>query len=147
MAKFEPGRSGNPAGRPKGVKDKRNELREMLAANAPALLQAAINRAIDGDSVVLNALISKIVPKGLPQPLPSLDADATIEHNAHAILASVIDGSITIEEAGGVLALLKGQADLADRGPMLDAIGTLLKDRGLPLPANLRLREAHGKRD
>ena len=88
-----------------------------------------------------------IVPKGLPQPLPSLDADATIEHNAHAILASVIDGSITIEEAGGVLALLKGQADLADRGPMLDAIGTLLKDRGLPLPANLRLREAHGKRD
>jgi len=38
MAESTPGQSGNPAGRPKGIKDRRTELRGMLLESAPELV-------------------------------------------------------------------------------------------------------------
>ena len=49
MATFKKGQSGNPAGKPKGAKDKRTELRELLKPHAEKLVKKAVDMALAGD--------------------------------------------------------------------------------------------------
>ena len=59
---FQKGQSGNPAGRPKGSKDKRTELRELLTPHAPALIDKAIEMALDGDTAAMKMCLDRIIP-------------------------------------------------------------------------------------
>ena len=42
MARFKKGQSGNRAGRPKGIKDRRVKYRELLEPHAQALVKKAV---------------------------------------------------------------------------------------------------------
>ncbi|CAJ0691643.1 hypothetical protein KXR69_16090 [Ralstonia holmesii] len=65
---FQKGQSGNPAGKPKGAKDKRTALRELLQPHAEQLVQKAVKLALDGDTTALSAqLIGKQTLQSLPQ--------------------------------------------------------------------------------
>lgn len=70
---WEKGQSGNPAGRPKGIKDKRALFREMLEAKAPALVEKAIDMAMQGDASALRLCIDKILPT-----LKQVDAEVDV---------------------------------------------------------------------
>lgn len=59
---FEKGQSGNPSGRPKGAKDKRTELRELLQPHAPALVEKAVQLALMGDTTALKMCLDRIIP-------------------------------------------------------------------------------------
>lgn len=67
---WKPGQSGNPNGRPKGAKNKvtiireyvEQELTEMLAEDAQAVLKVAIDRAKDGNDAMLKLLLDKLLP-------------------------------------------------------------------------------------
>jgi hypothetical protein len=59
---FEKGQSGNPAGKPKGAKDKRTELRELLRPHAPALVEKAVELALNGDLTALKLCLDRIMP-------------------------------------------------------------------------------------
>ena len=59
---FKAGKSGNPQGRPKGSKDKRTELRALLEPHAPALVEKAVQMALDGDTVALKLCLDRIIP-------------------------------------------------------------------------------------
>lgn len=59
---FQRGKSGNPAGRPKGSKDKRTELRALLEPHAPALVQKAVEQALDGDTAALKLCLDRLIP-------------------------------------------------------------------------------------
>jgi len=59
---FQKGQSGNPSGRPKGAKDKRTELRELLQPHAPALIEKAVEMALDGDTTALKMCLDRIIP-------------------------------------------------------------------------------------
>ena len=48
--KYTKGKSGNPKGRPRGIRDKRVELRSLLEPHAAELVQKAVELAKDGDS-------------------------------------------------------------------------------------------------
>lgn len=65
--KFQPGQSGNPLGRPKGIRDRRMALREALEGRGEELLEKAIERATAGDTAVLIALLARLVPKAKPE--------------------------------------------------------------------------------
>jgi hypothetical protein len=60
---FQPGQSGNPAGRP--ADQEYREAVAMLKAKSPALMTKAIQMAMDGSEKVLVALIHKICPETL----------------------------------------------------------------------------------
>ncbi len=61
MAKFLPGQSGNPSGKPKGAKDKRVALREMLQPHAKALMDVAVGMAKLGDTAALKLCLDRIL--------------------------------------------------------------------------------------
>ena len=62
MATFKKGQSGNPAGKPRGAKDKRTELRELLKPHAAKLVQKVVDLALAGDVSALRICIDRIIP-------------------------------------------------------------------------------------
>lgn len=64
---FAPGRSGNPAGRPKSAS---TELRRQLAEHGPELVETAVQLALEGDPQALKICLDRIAPPLKPQPAP-----------------------------------------------------------------------------
>jgi hypothetical protein len=67
MAKFQNGCSGNPAGRPKGSRDRRTALRELLAPHAGHLISKAVELANSGDTPALRLCLERILPPNAGQ--------------------------------------------------------------------------------
>lgn len=59
---FKTGQSGNPVGRPKGIVDKRTQLRSLLQPHAEDLVNKLIERAKLGDSWAMRLCIDKLIP-------------------------------------------------------------------------------------
>jgi hypothetical protein len=59
---FTKGQSGNPAGKPKGAKDKRTELRALLRPHAEDLVAKAVELAKAGDTTALRICIDRLIP-------------------------------------------------------------------------------------
>lgn len=112
---FQQGQSGNPEGRPKGTKDKRTELRELLQPHAAALMQKAVTMALAGDTTALRICIDRIVA-----PLKTRDAAiqlsgfrGSLSERGNVVLAAMAEGQITAEEAVVVIQALSTQARVA----------------------------------
>ena len=59
--KFQPGVSGNPAGRVKGS-GKIAELRAMLEPDIPAILKTVVDNAKDGDLSAAKLILDRVYP-------------------------------------------------------------------------------------
>lgn len=59
---FSPGKSGNPYGRPRGIRDRRTSLRDLLEPHAPQLVAKAVEPALAGDSSALRLCIDRLIP-------------------------------------------------------------------------------------
>lgn len=129
MAKYQRGQSGNPKGRPKGIKDKRHGLRELLQPHVPALVQQAVDLALAGDTTALRLCLERVIP-----PLSAESPPAHIEAQAgdrakagEAVLANAFSGQISAGVAQQLLGALRTQSsiveveDLAERIEALEA--------------------------
>ena len=79
MSQFQPGQSGNPSGRPKGISDKRHRLRQELESYSSQLIAHAVQRALTGSDTVLIALINRLVPNLKPKLNTGDDGGGTVE--------------------------------------------------------------------
>jgi len=60
---FKPGQSGNPAGRPKGSKNKTKLLAEGLIGNsAKKIVKKVIEKALEGNEACLRMCMDRILP-------------------------------------------------------------------------------------
>ena len=59
---FEKGQSGNPAGRPPGLPDKRTRLRTLLDPHKESLVDKAVELALGGDTAALRLCIERLIP-------------------------------------------------------------------------------------
>lgn len=108
---FRPGRSGNPAGRPKGSRNVTTRLVEkLLDGEAEEITRKAIELAKAGDGPVLRAVLERIAPTRKDSPisfeLPPIDTAADAKTASSAVIAAVASGDISPSEGSAVMALL-----------------------------------------
>lgn len=108
--KFKPGQSGNPKGRPRGSGDKRNKYRTLLEPHAGKIIQAVIDRGLDGDNTCLKLCMDRLVAPYRPQ-------DAVFE-------IGIAGGSLTDQGRNVLSAMSKGHLSATDATAILSALAT-----------------------
>lgn len=109
---FQKGRSGNPAGKPKGVRHKTTMLAEKLMQDdAETIVRAVIDAAKSGDMTAARMIVERIAPlrKGRPVllDLPSVKTASDIAAAMAALTAAMAEGDVTPDEAATVASVFE----------------------------------------
>jgi hypothetical protein len=101
---FEKGRSGNPAGRPPGTRNRATLAAEfLLDGQAAALTEKAVERALAGSDLALKICLDRILAprreRTVHFALPAIESAADLAATLGAVAAAVADGALTPGEA------------------------------------------------
>jgi hypothetical protein len=101
---FQPGKSGNPAGKPAGARNKTTlAVEALLDGEAEGLTRKAIELAKAGDMQALRLCLDRIAParkdRYVPIDLPRLDSAADAVKASAVIVAALSAGELTPGEA------------------------------------------------
>ena len=104
---FEKGESGNPAGRPRGARNRATLLMQsLLADDAEAIGRKAIEMAIAGDLAAIRLCMDRLAPVRKDEPvafeLPPIEKPADIVAATASIVAAVTAGELTPSQAADV---------------------------------------------
>lgn len=110
--RFEPGQSGNPAGKPKGCRSRATMAAQALIdGKATEVVEKALELALAGDGPVLRAILDRLCPPRKDAPvkvtLPSLESAADLPAVTSALLEAVAKGQLTPSEAQAVAGLVE----------------------------------------
>ena len=112
---FQPGQSGNPAGRPRGSV---NRQLLMLRDAADQILPVLIEKALAGDMDAAKLILDRGVPKMKPVSPPeaiSLPGGGLMDQ-IRALLQQVASGEVSASAAGEMLDLMSSAVHLATQG-------------------------------
>jgi hypothetical protein len=114
--RFRPGQSGNPAGRPKGARNRATLLAEALRdGEAEAIRDKLVDGALAGDRVLLKFCAERLFARPGPAPI-ELDLAPGEESDPLAVLAAatraMADGEIAPAEAVAVARVVNTMAQL-----------------------------------
>ena len=132
---FQKGQSGNPDGRPKGIRNATTlALETLLDGQAEALTQKAVDLALAGDMAALRLCLDRILSPRRDRPvafaLPPIDSARNAAATVSAVLAAVAAGEITPADAGEISKLIEvyvkafETAELAERIERLEGMST-----------------------
>ena len=128
--KFQKGKSGNPAGRPKGTKNSSNALREAIREELPSILRNLIELARGGDTQAAGVLLSRALPPLRPvseaTPIPT--PGESLGESAEAVSAAALSGVISPTTAAELMSVLSGQARITEIADLEQRI-TALENR------------------
>ncbi len=130
--KFKPGKSGNPAGRPKGSRNRTTlAVQALLDGEAEALSRVAIEKALGGDMTAIRLCLERVCPVPKDRPLeggairlPKLTAD-NLDKVSAAILRAVAAGRLTPQEAQSLSALLESHRKMVETVSLEERISIL----------------------
>ena len=99
------------SGRPKGSRNKATiAIESLLEGQSEALTQAAISKALNGDSVALRLCLDRIAPpmkdKPVIFPLPQMRDAMDASQLAGSVLSAVSEGNLTPIEGTRVMGLI-----------------------------------------
>ena len=120
-AKFTPGKSGNPAGKPRGARNKTTlAIEALLAGEAEELTRKAIEMAKEGDGPALRMCLDRLAPPRKDSPvffdLPPIKSVADTVEASSALLSAVAGGDVTPDEAARIMSLLTSHKVLVETG-------------------------------
>lgn len=109
---WKPGQSGNPSGKPKGVKNKATLMAQgLIDGQAGALVKKAIELALAGDGPVLRAILDRLCPAKRDAPilvtLPKIESAADLPAVTAAVIEAVSKGQLTPSEAQALAGLVE----------------------------------------
>lgn len=126
---FQPGQqSANPAGRPKGIVDKRMRLTKLLDSDADAVVKKAIELAKAGDPQVLGLVLARVAPTLKPVDDPvdfTLDTTQTLEQQGLQVLNAIAEGRLTPSQGKSIMDLVRGIADLRNVDTLSERVAAL----------------------
>ena len=105
--RFQKGQSGNPAGRPRGARNKSTVLlQELLEGEAEAITRKVIALAKDGDMAAIKLCMDRLAPPRQSAPiacdLPPLADREDARSALAALVAAVSAGDVTPSEATAI---------------------------------------------
>ncbi len=102
---FKKGQSGIPSGRPKGISDRRTQLRKLLAPHAQELVNKAVELARSGDSRALRLCLERIMAsiRAKDEPVSIDQPGTTLTERGQAIVNASLMRQITRNEAAILL--------------------------------------------
>ena len=104
---FTKGTSGNPAGRPKGIKDKRHRFNEAIESMIPDVLESVFQRAVAGDMTAAKMLLDRTLPNKRPeQERVEIEYSGNIASDAQNVLRSVLDGEVSPDVGASLLSAM-----------------------------------------
>ena len=132
---FRPGRSGNPAGRPRGARNRATLMLEaLLDGEAEGIARKAIELAKAGDSPALKACFDRLLParrdRHVTFAFPRIRTVADLPKATAAMLAAVSEGALTPLEACELARLIEVHAralEVTDIGDRLAALEERLR--------------------
>lgn len=116
---FEP---GNPGRQPGSRNRVTRAIEALLEGQHEQLTQAAIDKALEGDTVALRLCLERLAPARKDSPvtfdLPAVRSAEDAADASAALLAAVAAGEVTPEEAGRVMALLTAHKAIVEAGEL-----------------------------
>jgi len=114
---FLPGQSGNPAGRPRGARNKKTlALEALLDAESEALIQKVIGLAKMGDDLAIRLCVDRMLAprreRPVPLRLPRIETDADARRAAAEVMDALGEGEVTPKEAEHLLRAIAGVAGI-----------------------------------
>jgi hypothetical protein len=116
LGRFRPGASGNPAGRPKGSRNKVTALcADLLGNDAESIMERLIKMAKKGEPAALRLAVERLVPiraardRAVELDLPDVRSAADLVIAAGAVIQHAACGALTLTEAREFMVLLEGQ--------------------------------------
>ncbi len=127
MARFKKGQSGNRAGRPKCIKDRRVKFRELLEPHAKVLVKKAVQLALEGDTTALRLCLDRIIPtiKTKDEPIKLDCLTGTLTEQGQVIIQAMGSGSLVPSEAAAMLQALAAQARIKELDVLEQRLRTL----------------------
>jgi hypothetical protein len=112
---FLPGQSGNPAGRPRGARNKKSiALEALLDAESEAVIQKVIGLAKMGDDLAIRLCVDRMLAprreRPVPLRLPRIETDADARRAAAEVMDALGEGEVTPKEAEHLLRTIAGVA-------------------------------------
>lgn len=116
MSRFQPGQSGNPSGRPRGIPSPAQKLRQAIGQHTSQIIDVLVRRALDGDVSAASLLLSRVLPAARPESLVATIANAgeSLEDRAEAIASATLAGEIPSTTASDLMSVLAGQARIKE---------------------------------
>jgi hypothetical protein len=117
-------------GRTPGARNKATlAVEALLDGQHEALTQAAIRKALEGDTAAIRLCLDRIAPPRKDAPvsfaLPAIKSAADTVTASSALLEAVAAGDVTPDEAGRVMALLMAHKGLVEAGDLEARIAAL----------------------
>jgi len=130
--RFQPGQSGNPAGRPKGIPTKAQKFRAAIEEHVPGIVQALVRQALAGDVSAASLLLSRALPPLRPESQAlSIQATATsLVERAEEITAATLAGEIPSSVGADLMGVLNGLArvtEIEDLAKRMDELEERMK--------------------
>jgi hypothetical protein len=126
---FYPDQSGNPSGRPPGIRDKRTAMRALLEPHADALVAKAVELALAGDGAALRICIERLIPavkaKDDAVSLPPLTG--SLADQGRVIVEALAQEKLSPEEASTILQALATQARIVEVSEIEKRVSALEK--------------------
>jgi hypothetical protein len=112
MAKFKPGKSGNPGGKPRGALNQTTRAAlELLGGDLEAITRECVRQAKEGNLMAVKLVLDKLIPsvKELPLSLslPKVEGGADLPAALSAVMVAVAQGKITPGEGQALTAMLE----------------------------------------
>lgn len=114
MTKWTKGTSGNATGRKPGTGHRQMLFNALVAPHREALIQRAIQMALDGSESMLRVFLDRMLPaKPIDEPmLTMVQLDGTLVEQSKKILTLMTSGSLTPTEGMALMAALSSQSKL-----------------------------------